>query len=63
MTKAAKGRWKFMMNNMDNNIAEEQKETKSLAEIMESFGKGICEIMVDCSYFNGSSRFPWILQV
>ena len=44
MTKAAKGRWKFMMNNMDNNIAEEQKETKSLAEIMESFGKAFLKL-------------------
>ena len=33
-----------MMNNMDNNIAEEQKETKSLAEIMESFGKAFLKL-------------------
>lgn len=33
-----------MMNNMDNNIAEEQRETKSLAEIMESFGKAFLKL-------------------
>lgn len=32
------------MNNMDNNIAEEQRETKSLAEIMESFGKAFLKL-------------------